>query len=48
MRKVRGTAKANVGAGKSELGIRRRRRKDSAVSSSIVIVQMFHERINKL
>ncbi|XP_027386377.1 40S ribosomal protein S24 isoform X1 [Bos indicus x Bos taurus] len=50
MKKVRGTAKANVGAGKKEVSWRldNRRSKDSAVTVSVVIVQIFHERENKL
>ena len=50
MKKVRGTAKANVGAGKKKVSWRldNRRSKDSAVTVSVVIVQVFHERENKL
>ncbi|CAK7308710.1 40S ribosomal protein S24 [Vulpes lagopus] len=50
MKKVRATAKASVGAGKKEVSWRldNRGSKDSAVALSVVIVQIFHERINKL
>uniref|UniRef100_A0A8C6BIZ7 Small ribosomal subunit protein eS24 n=1 Tax=Monodon monoceros TaxID=40151 RepID=A0A8C6BIZ7_MONMO len=55
MKKVRGTAKDNVGAGDEEMKcpavswrLGSRRNKDSAVIVSLVIVQIFHERVNKL
>ena len=50
MTKVRGTAKANAGACKKEMSWRldNRRSKDSTVALPVVVVQIFHERINKL
>ncbi|XP_054575149.1 40S ribosomal protein S24-like [Eptesicus fuscus] len=48
MKKVGGTTKANAGAGKSELGLDNRSINDSSLTSSGVIVQIFHKRINKL
>ncbi|XP_045846681.1 40S ribosomal protein S24-like [Meles meles] len=49
MKKVRGTAKVNVGAGKKvSWRLDNRWSKDAAVALSVVIVQIFHERINKL
>lgn len=42
-----GAAEARVGAGKSELSPDTRSR-DSSVTLSVVTVQVFHERINKL
>ncbi|XP_034527902.1 40S ribosomal protein S24-like [Ailuropoda melanoleuca] len=54
MKKVRGTAKANVGAGKKKRKclavswrLDNRRSKDSAATLSVVIMQIFLERINK-
>lgn len=41
MKKVRGTAKANMALAKNEF-------KDLSVTLSAMIVQIFHERINKL
>ncbi|KAI5947890.1 40S ribosomal protein S24 [Manis javanica] len=43
MKKVRETAKANIGAGKVSWRLDNRRSKDSAVTLSVVIVQIFHE-----
>lgn len=44
----RGTAGANAGAGRVSWGLGNRSNKDSSVTLSAVIVQIFHEQINKL
>ena len=47
VKKVRGTAKASVGTRKSKLETGRQRSKDSAMTVSVVTVQIFHERVLK-
>ena len=48
MKKVGGTAKVTVGVQKLSWRLDKRRSKDSSVTSSVVVMQIFHERIDRL